>query len=50
MFESNFPVDRAMCSYSVLWNAFKKLATHYSAMEKQALFFGTAARIYALAP
>ena len=25
MFESNFPVDRLSCSYTVLWNQFKKL-------------------------
>ena len=26
MFESNFPVDKGMCAYPVLWNAFKRLA------------------------
>ncbi|GIT02562.1 MAG: hypothetical protein CM1200mP27_11870 [Chloroflexota bacterium] len=26
MFESNFPVDKIACSYTVLWNAFKRLA------------------------
>ena len=26
MFESNFPVDRVSCSYSTLWNAFKRVA------------------------
>src|ERR671939_101768 len=26
MFESNFPVDKGMCSYSNLWNAFKRIA------------------------
>ena len=26
MFESNFPVDKGMCSYPVLWNAFKRIA------------------------
>ena len=25
MFESNFPVDKGSCSYTVLWNAFKRL-------------------------
>ena len=48
MFESNFPVDKGMCSYSVLWNAFKRLASGCSATEKQALFSGTAARVYRL--
>jgi len=48
MFESNFPVDKAMCSYVVIWNAFKRLAAGYSAAEKAALFHGTAARFYRL--
>ena len=49
MFESNFPVDKGMCSYTVLWNAFKRLAAGYSAADKTALFSGTAARVYRLA-
>ena len=48
MFESNFPVDKGMCSYAVLWNAFKHLAAGCSAAEKTALFSGTAARVYKL--
>src|ERR671912_1447842 len=27
MFESNFPVDKASCSYTVLWNTFKRIAS-----------------------
>ncbi len=48
MFESNFPVDKATCSWTVLWNAFKRLATGASADEKRALFMGTACRVYGL--
>jgi len=48
MFESNFPVDIGSCSYAVLWNAFKRIAQTYSAAEKAALFFETAARVYRL--
>ncbi len=48
MFESNFPVDMGSCTYPVLWNAFKVLAQHYSADEKNALFSGTAQRLYRL--
>ena len=48
MFESNFPVDKGMCSYPVLWNAFKRLAAGAGAAEKAALFRGTATRIYGL--
>jgi L-fuconolactonase len=49
MFESNFPVDKGMCSYPVLWNAFKRLAAGASGSERMALFSGTAARVYRLA-
>ena len=48
MFESNFPVDKVSCSYTVLWNAFKKIAANFSATEKAALFHDTAARVYRL--
>jgi L-fuconolactonase len=49
MFESNFPVDKAACSYPVLWNAFKRLASSStSPSEKRDLFAGTAASFYRL--
>ena len=48
MFESDFPPDKAVCSYRVIWNAFKRVAAGCSADEKTALFFGTAARAYQL--
>jgi predicted TIM-barrel fold metal-dependent hydrolase len=48
MFESNFPVDRVSCSYTVLWNAFKRLSRDYSDAERAALFHGTAAKVYRL--
>lgn len=46
MFESNFPVDKAMYPYRTLWNAFKLLTRTASADERAALFSGTAARFY----
>ena len=46
MFESNFPVQKRWCSYGVVWNAFKRLAAGASDHEKNALFAGTASRIY----
>lgn len=49
MFESNFPVDKASCSYAVLWNAFQRLTAGASADEKVKLFHDTAARVYRLA-
>ena len=48
MFESNFPVDKAMCSYEVLWNTFKRVAAGASADEKAWLFKGTANQFYRL--
>jgi predicted TIM-barrel fold metal-dependent hydrolase len=48
MFESNFPVDKVACSYTVLWNAFKRLTHDFSVSEQAALFHGTAARVYRL--
>ena len=48
MFESNFPVDKIACSYTVLWNAFKRLAHDFSPSEQSALFHDTASRVYRL--
>lgn len=46
MFESNVPVDAVSCSYTVLWNSFKRLTSGYSAAEKAKLFHVTATRVY----
>lgn len=48
MFESNFPVDSVSISYSVLWNAYKKIATQYPRAQAAALLAGTARRIYGI--
>jgi predicted TIM-barrel fold metal-dependent hydrolase len=48
LFESNFPVDRWAVGYTVLWNAFQKMAAGYSDAEQDALFSGTAIRAYRL--
>jgi len=48
MFESNFPVDKVTCSYTVLWNSFKRLTAKASASEKAKLFHDTATRVYRL--
>ena len=37
MFESNFPVDKVSYSYNVVYNAFKRLSTGYSAAERAAM-------------
>jgi predicted TIM-barrel fold metal-dependent hydrolase len=50
MFESNFPVDKGMCAYPVLWNAFKRIAAGCSDDERAALFHRTAQHFYTLPP
>ena len=48
LFESNFPVDKLSCSYTVLWNSFKILTKSFSKDERAAMFHDTAARVYRL--
>jgi predicted TIM-barrel fold metal-dependent hydrolase len=48
MFESNFPVDMVSCSYTVLWNSFKRLTADYAKQDKAKLFHDTATRVYRL--
>ena len=48
MFESNFPVDKQGCSYTVLFNAFQRICDQagYTKSERADLFAGTARRFY----
>jgi len=48
MFESNFPVDKVSFSYSVMWNAFKRLSKDFSSDERSSLFYNTAVKVYRL--
>ena len=50
MFESNFPVDRQGCSYTVLFNAFQLIADEagWTKSERAELFSGAARRFYRL--
>lgn len=48
MFESNFPVDKASCSYRTLWNAFKQMTAADPPAARRALFQDTAVRVYRL--
>jgi predicted TIM-barrel fold metal-dependent hydrolase len=48
LFESNFPVDKMGIGWAGLWNALKRIASGASPEEKQALFSGTARRVYRL--
>jgi predicted TIM-barrel fold metal-dependent hydrolase len=50
MLESNFPVDKVSVSYRVLYNALKLITADFSEADKDALFSGTARRIYRLPP
>lgn len=50
MFASNFPVDRMSCSYTVLYNSFKKIVKEFTAEDKKKLFYSNAERVYRLAP
>ena len=45
-FESNFPPDKVSFSYHVMYNAFKRMTSGYSASERAAMFHDNAARIY----
>lgn len=46
--ESNFPMDKVSCSYTVLFNALKKIVKDYSKEDKQKLFELNALRVYKL--
>ena len=48
MFESNFPVDKMSCSYTVLWNSFKRITQDFSPCDRAALFHDNAAQTYRL--
>jgi predicted TIM-barrel fold metal-dependent hydrolase len=48
LFESNFPVDKMGIGWAALWNAFKRIVAGASPSEKQAMFAGTARRVYRL--
>jgi predicted TIM-barrel fold metal-dependent hydrolase len=49
LFESNFPVDKRALPYTVIWNAFKRITKGFSPSEREALFRGTAERVYRIA-
>jgi predicted TIM-barrel fold metal-dependent hydrolase len=46
MFGSNFPVDGLMRGYAPLWCAYDRITAELSTAERDALFYGTAARVY----
>ncbi len=48
MFETNFPVDKGAAPAGVIWNCFKRVAQGAGEAEREALFLGTANRVYTL--
>ena len=50
MFEGNFPVDKVSMSYTVVWNAFKRMTAEAGVADadRALLFGGTARRVYRL--
>ena len=48
MFESNFPPDKVSYSYNVMYNAFKRMTSGYSASERAAMLHDNAARVYSI--
>jgi predicted TIM-barrel fold metal-dependent hydrolase len=50
MFESNFPGDRHVFSYSACWNAYVRTTEDLSESELHELFWATAMRVYRLNP
>ena len=50
MFESNYPVDKVSCGYTVLWNQFCRLTADYDAADRARMFHDTAAEVYRLSP
>ena len=50
MFESNFPVDKISCSYTVLWNSFKRITAHLPTADRANLFQKTATNFYRIQP
>ena len=48
MFESNFPPDKVSYSYNVMYNAFKRMTSSYSATERAAMFHDNAVRVYSI--
>ena len=48
MFESNFPMDKVSCAYGIMWNAFERVASRYSASVQDSLFHDNAVRFYRL--
>ncbi|MFI5693825.1 amidohydrolase family protein [Kribbella sp. NPDC051586] len=50
LFASNFPVERPIVTYHDVWATYDGLTADLSPFEREALFAGTATRVYRIAP
>jgi len=50
MFGSDYPVARRRMGYAELCTRFREVAAEYTPAEQHALFYGTASRLYGIAP
>lgn len=50
MFGSDYPVSRRRMGYAELCTCFREVAAEHAPSEQHALFYGTAARLYGIAP
>jgi len=48
MFASNFPVDKLFSTYADVWQAFDAITADLPEADRDALFRGTAKRVYRL--
>lgn len=48
MFESNFPVDKLSLDYATYWDGMRAIADRYDQSDREAMFSGTARRVYRL--
>ena len=46
MFETNYPEDRHLSDFVVLWNAYKRIAAGFSADERSWVFEKAAGPVY----
>ena len=48
MFASNYPMDKSSSSYTVLWNAYKRMTAHMPLPDRKKLFHDNAVKFYRL--
>jgi L-fuconolactonase len=48
MFETNYPEDRHLTDFVVLWNTYKRIAADFSAAERSWVFEKAARSLYSI--